>query len=480
MAYRHGVYVNEMESSQVAPASATAGLQVVVGTAPVHLLEDPEAAVNTPLLVQSLTEATQAVGYSADWDKYTICDAVNASFTMMGVGPLVLINVLDPKKHTTEMPETQVTVKDGQATVEREGLLLAGLTVKNGGTALAEGEDYLAGRDSDGNVVLTMIAGGQGESAETLTVNGKILDAGKVTAADIVGGLDMSTGRETGMEVVRQVRPKLGMNPGLLIAPRWSMEPTVAAALQAKTEYLNSVFRCQCIVDLDDREGTGARTYQQGKEKKEAQGLSSSRCLTVWGFGKEGNCGSALAAARTVLTDNERGGIPYVSPSNKTVPIGGMCLSDGTEVLLDQDQANTLNSWGIATWLNMDGWRLWGNRTAAYPGKTAPKDSFFACRRYMDWRANSFILTYFQKVDDPMNKRLIEAIVDSENVRGNGYVAIGAAAGDKIEYRAEENTEADLMNGKLTFHQYITPFPPAEVIEDNVEFDPTALTSALA
>lgn len=182
MAYRHGVYVNEMESSQVAPASATAGLQVVVGTAPVHLLEDPEAAVNTPLLVQSLTEATQAVGYSADWVKYTICDAVNASFTMMGVGPLVLINVLDPKKHTTEMPETQVTVKDGQATVEREGLLLAGLTVKNGGTALTEGEDYLAGRDSDGNVVLTMIAGGKGESAEALTVSGKILDAGKVTA----------------------------------------------------------------------------------------------------------------------------------------------------------------------------------------------------------------------------------------------------------------------------------------------------------
>lgn len=154
---------------------------MVVGTAPVHLLEDPEAAVNTPLLVQSLTEATQAVGYSADWVKYTICDAVNASFTMMGVGPLVLINVLDPKKHTTEMPETQVTVKDGQATVEREGLLLAGLTVKNGGTALTEGEDYLAGRDSDGNVVLTMIAGGKGESAEALTVSGKILDAGKVT-----------------------------------------------------------------------------------------------------------------------------------------------------------------------------------------------------------------------------------------------------------------------------------------------------------
>ena len=106
------------------------------------------------------------------------------------------------------------------------------------------------------------------------------------------------------MEVVRQVRPKLGMNPGLLIAPRWSMEPTVAAALQAKTEYLNSVFRCQCIVDLDDREGTGARTYQQGKQKKEAQGLSSSRCLTVWGFGKEGNA----ASARPDRADGQRAG----------------------------------------------------------------------------------------------------------------------------------------------------------------------------
>ena len=104
MAYRHGVYVNEMESSQVAPASATAGLQVVVGTAPVHLLEDPEAAVNTPLLVQSLTEATQAVGYSADWVKYTICDAVNASFTMMGVGPLVLIKCWTPRSTPRRCP----------------------------------------------------------------------------------------------------------------------------------------------------------------------------------------------------------------------------------------------------------------------------------------------------------------------------------------------------------------------------------------
>ena len=143
-------------------------------------------------------------------------------------------------------------------------------------------------------------------------------------------------------------------------------------------------------------------------------------------------------------------------------------------------KANVVNSYGVATWLNMNGFRLWGNRTCAYPGNTDPKDSFFSCRRYMSWRANSFILTYFQKVDSPLNKRLIEAIVDSENVRGNGYVAMGVAARDEIVYNEDENPVTDLMNGKITFHQYMTPYTPAEDIEDIIEFDPDALASALS
>ena len=83
-------------------------------------------------------------------------------------------------------------------------------------------------------------------------------------------------------------------------------------------------------------------------------------------------------------------------------------------------------------------------------------------------------------MDSPLNKRLIEAIVDSENVRGNGYVAMGVAARDEIVYNEDENTVTDLMNGKITFHQYMTPYTPAEDIEDIIEFDPDALVSALS
>lgn len=78
-----------------------------------------------------------------------------------------------------------------------------------------------------------------------------------------------------------------------------------------------------------------------------------------------------------------------------------------------------------------------------------------------------------------MNRRLIDAVVDSENIRANGYVARGMLAGAKIEFRESENPVTDLKNGILRFHQFLTPFPPAETIENTLEFDPTMLQSAL-
>lgn len=50
MAYKHGVYTSEVATSLVAPIEGTAGLMVVVGTAPVNMLADPAGAVNRPLL----------------------------------------------------------------------------------------------------------------------------------------------------------------------------------------------------------------------------------------------------------------------------------------------------------------------------------------------------------------------------------------------------------------------------------------------
>ena len=481
MAYRHGIYVSEQETSLVAPLNGTAGLQVVVGTALVHMLANPEGAINTPILVYSKAEAVAALGYSDEFESYTLCEAVAASFSVVNTAPMVLINVLNPAKHASELEARTVQINSGVAVLEEKGVLLGSLLVKSGETELRAEEDYTAAYNADGTLSIAILEGGAADGATNLTISGSKVDPGKVTAADIVGGVDAATGAESGLEVVRQVYPKFGMTPGILTAPRFSADASVSAALQAKTKEINGVFKCVCIVDVDS--GTdGARKYADVKEQKERQALTDPNAYGVWGYGKVGNVvysGSALASALTSYTDAANDDIP-ANPSNKTIAISAMCLADGTEVLLDQDQANVVNGYGVATWLNMNGFRLWGNRTCAYPGNTDPKDSFFACRRYMSWRANSFIQTYFQKVDSPLNKRLIEAIVDSENVRGNGYVAMGVAARDEITYNEADNPVTDLMNGKITFHQYMTPYTPAEDIEDIIEFDPDALVSALS
>ena len=481
MAYRHGIYVSEQETSLVAPLNGTAGLQVVVGTAPVHMLANPEGAINTPILVYSKAEAVAALGYSDEFESYTLCEAVAASFSVVNTAPMVLINVLNPAKHASELEARTVQINSGVAVLEEKGVLLGSLLVKSGETELRAEEDYTAAYNADGTLSIAILEGGAADGATNLTISGSKVDPGKVTAADIVGGVDAATGAESGLEVVRQVYPKFGMTPGILTAPRFSADASVSAALQAKTKEINGVFKCVCIVDVDS--GTdGARKYADVKEQKERQALTDPNAYGVWGYGKVGNVvysGSALASALTSYTDAANDDIP-ANPSNKTIAISAMCLADGTEVLLDQDQANVVNGYGVATWLNMNGFRLWGNRTCAYPGNTDPKDSFFACRRYMSWRANSFIQTYFQKVDSPLNKRLIEAIVDSEYVRGNGYVAMGVAARDEITYNEADNPVTDLMNGKITFHQYMTPYTPAEDIEDIIEFDPDALVSALS
>lgn len=487
--YKHGVYTSEQATSMTAPVLGTAGLQVIIGTAPVNMSKDPAGAVNKPILANNYKEAVEAVGYLPDFEKYTLCEAISATFSIVGTGPVVLINVLDPVTHKTAITGGAVQVNSNVATVEETGVIIDdALQVsipavgEETAIALVRGEDYTASFNDDGTLNLIMVSA-RAQAATTLTVAGNKINPEAVTAADIVGGVNASTGEEKGLEVIRQIYPKLGMTPGILIAPRFSQDATVAAALQAKTKEINGVFKCVCVIDIDNASASGAKKYTDVKTRKESQAVSDPNAYAVWPFAAVGETvysGSSLAAALTAYTDAVNDDTPNVSPSNKILSISMACLSDGTEVVLDQDQANTINSFGVATFLNMNGFRLWGNNTAAYPGNTDPKDRWFSVRRFMSWAANSFILTYFQRVDSPANKRLIEAIVDSENVRGNGFVARGVCARYEITYNEDENTTADLLDGRITFHQYITPFTPAEDIEDVIEFDPEALTTALS
>lgn len=478
--YNHGVRVLEEETALTVPVSGTAGLQVVIGTAPVNLAKEPYKAANVPMLCNSFAECVKNLGYSDDFEKYTLCASMHASFQIFAVAPVVFINVLDPSKHVKTSESKQYTVADGQILIGEEGILLDTITAKAGEIVLAADTDYVASFNDAGYVILTMLAGGAGEAAQAVNVEYKSIDPTMVTKDDIVGGYNSVTGAETGIEAVRQVYPRFGYTAGLLLAPGWSQIPEVGAALALKNEGLNGVFYSESLIDLDTKT---VKKYADCKAAKESSGYLDKHMIVLWPMVQVNDRKlplSAVYGALVAYTDASNDDVPNLYPSNKLLKVTGAVLYDGTEVVLDQQQANTLNGQGIVTVLNDSGWKAWGNNTACYPNVTDPKDRWIACRRFFSWWANSFMLTYKSRVDSPANKRLIETICDTENIRGNSYVAQGKCAGARIEFREEDNPITGLIDGKIVFRQHLAPYTPAEDIVDVLSFDPDMLQDALS
>lgn len=470
MAYIHGVRVQENPTNVPTPVSNDAGVPVIFGTAPANLASNPAGAANKLFLCHTFAEAKAAVGYSDDYENYTLCQAMDAFFKAFGVGPIVICNVLDPEVHKKDYSET-LNVVDGQAVSEEKGVLLDSITIDT----LTAGKDYTVEFNDDGCLVITVIK----ESTNSVKVTGKKIDASMVTEADIIGAYDSATGAETGMELVRKVYPTFGVVPGLLLAPGWSHKPSVGLALAEKCKDINGLFKCECVVDIDTNR---AAKYTDAARIKEESGYASEHMIALWPKVKYAGkvmYYSAIYAAMTAYTDCSNDSVPNLSPSNHALKISATVVEDGTEINLDINQANELNGEGIVTALNLNGYKAWGNNMAVYPNATDPKDRWIPCRRFFSWWGNSFITTYMTKVDNPANYRLIESIVDSENVRGNSLVSQGKCAGIKMVYSKDDNPIGNVLDGKIVFRQYLAPYTPAEDILNVLEFDPDMIEAAL-
>ena len=112
MAFKHGVYKQEVPTSLIPVVQMEAGLPVIVGTAPVFMKDSSN--VNKPVLCYSYDEAVNAFGYSTGWEKYTLCEFIYSQFALYGAGPCVLINVLDVTRHKEVKAPASFTIQDKQ------------------------------------------------------------------------------------------------------------------------------------------------------------------------------------------------------------------------------------------------------------------------------------------------------------------------------------------------------------------------------
>ena len=472
MAFFHGVRVKEVPTSILTPVNTTAGLPVVFGTAPVHLTNNPTKNVNRPVICYSWDEAVAAFGYSNNWDEYTLSEVMYSQFKLYGVKPIIFVNVLDPAKHKEDVKDTEgKAVTQGRVLVT-DPVLLDTLKVKRAdATEPAKNiEDYTAAYDDDGNLVISVAPTGALKSIDKLYLEYTKIDPSKVKDADIIGGA--SKAGTAGLEWIDSIYTLFSLVPGIVAAPGWSDRPSVAAVMKAKAMNISGLFRCICLTDVD----TGAAThYSDVNEWKNKNSYTGVNQIVCWPCVKSGDMVFHMSThilGIIGIMDAGNEDVPYDTPSNLPMQATGICLKDGKEVALSLEQANLLNSQGIMTALNhAGGWKSWGDYTGAYPSITDVKDTFISVRRMFDWQYQTFILTYWQKVDRPLMPRLVRTIIDSEKVRLNGLVSRGFLIGADVKFIEEENPLTDLLQGIFRIHTNITPPVTAKEIVDILEYD---------
>ncbi len=108
-----------------------------------------------------------------------------------------------------------------------------------------------------------------------------------------------------------------------------------------------------------------------------------------------------------------------------------------------------------------------------------PIDRLINIVTIFDYIENNFKLTFFQKVDDLTDYRLIDEIVSGFNMQLNSLQASGDIAGGHIAFDHDENPVNEILKGHILFHTWIGGFAPAEDIENVFEFDPEITEAAL-
>ena len=474
--YKHGISTSR-DADVSADALQASRVQVAVGTAPVNLLDDPASAVNVPILVGSRGEVKQYLGVCADYENYTLMQTALASMKV-GIGPVVMINVLDPRKpgHVTAVAGEEYELTKGSTTVPVPGILLASLVVSSGDKQGEADVDYVAAFDANGYVSVAVTGDGAFADVEKVTIAYTMLNPEGVSIEDVIGGVDES-GIRTGIELVDEIYSRFKMIPEIISAPKFSRDPAVAAALEAKAELAGDLTNAIAVVDIESDTTTKVENVKDAKEKL--------GCFTRWTVlcwpkvilaGHEIYASAVVAAMLQYITV-KNGGVP-ASPDNKDVPIDGIVVDGGTEMHLTKKQVNNyLNAYGILSFSYLGGWKCWGNNTAAYPDKTEPNERFIKCVMVGNYLENRFKTEYLSLIGEDGRDKVIDSVVGNFNTDLNALIP-DYLAGAEVIFNKSENPSKKILQGHYTFHTRYADWTPVEAVDNIFTWDSKILENA--
>lgn len=468
MAYLHGTY-GEITDSKVTNATQADVVAAYIGTAPINLIRNyaERNLINMPIKVANMSDAQSKLGYSTNWKDFTLCEAFAAHFdnTVENVGPVYVVNVLDPATHKkTEKTSKELNFVNKRAEFESSDIILDTFAIAD----KVEGVDYsLAYNYAKGSVVVTLLTDAD---SEKIQCSFDTVDASAVEATDIIGQTT-ENGEYTGLHAMKLLYQYHNAVLNLLAAPGWSHSPEVYRAMVNIVQKLNGHWDGFVLADipLEDAEGNAIDTIAKAIEWKETNGYNSERSKVCWPMVKDGHDRvfnlSTVAQSTMLRVDLGHDAVPFESPSNKEIMATAQFFGKTSKNRgFDQNTANNLNEKGITTACFWGGqWVLWGPHTAAfaYNGNTDARAIFDVNIRMLMHITNGFQLRHGTEIDGPMSQQEKDTILNEEREELDKLAGIGALIGTpEVDFVESANPESDMMNGDFVWDFSATPTPP--------------------
>ena len=467
-AYLHGAY-GQTQAAGNRVAAKCQNVMVLVGTAPVHTVFGGAENVNKPILVHDIAEARRYFGYSESWEDYTLCEAMRMFLEHKAVGPLVLINVLDPNKHKgDDAGKTTLTPKNGRMTIDSaENIVLD--SVKVGSYVL--NTDYVSAYNhAKKTITITeTVMGGLGTEAIEITY--ATVDPSAVTENDVIGSSD-GNGLNTGLYAMKNVYQITGYIPSFLLAPGFSSIPAVHAAMYANSVKINNHWDAWMFTDLPlvDSDGT-ALTLDSVHTWRKANGYDKENETVCFPMiqGTDGKLYhmSVVRAANfaQLLLENE--GIPYHTASNTEAPIiKNLWMGEENKNRVYDDELinKKLCQNGISSAAYIGGRMVvWGAHAADYDAENKNEvNTSETTRMMLYYISNDFQHRRHHDVDKPLSSNDVASIVAEEQTRLDALVKMGALTYGVASLNADEIARSDMLNGDYVFTFSVTTTPLAK------------------
>lgn len=277
--------------------------------------------------------------------------------------------------------------------------------------------------------------------------------------ANVIGGVDESTGTYTGLKAFLVSAAVCGVKPRIFCVPKYDTQE-VTTALVGVAQKLNGFVYASC---------SGCETKEQAVAYR--RNFSQRELMLIFGDFLSFNVNTkkteidyavTRAAAMRAYMDTTVGW--HTSISNKGLNgVTGVTKPLSFDINDNATDVNYLNEQGITCCVNYNGFKFWGLRTCS-------ADKLFVYENYTrtaqvlkDTIAQSFDYA----VDLNISVALVKDIIEAINAKWRDWVTKGYLVGGKAWLNKELNSATNLKDAKLLISYDYCAVPPLEQLGFN-------------